>query len=267
MSDKVTILGTRGSVPVSGPEFVKYGGATTCVVVSLAGQSVVLDAGTGILKLPRAVEAGTGALPLIITHSHVDHMLGLPMCPQAFDKDFRFDVYMKTRGGMGAKAQLESFLTLPIWPVGPDQLPADFSFEDLPESFELGGIRIKTMEGNHPGGVSMIRLDGNGKSVVFATDSVINEVLFPAFKEFAGSPDLLLIDGQYSQEEYDGHPNFGHNSWNEAAGIGLKIGAKQTLIIHHNTTKTDEELDALIPELQSVNPNCSPAFEGQEVIL
>ena len=267
MSDKVTILGTRGSVPVSGPEFVKYGGATTCVVVSLAGQTVVLDAGTGILKLPGAVEPGTDALPLIMTHPHVDHMLGLPMCPQTFDEDFRFDVYMKTRCGLGAKAQLESFLTLPIWPVGPDQLPADFSFRDLPESFELGPVKVRTMEGSHPGGVSMIRLDGNGKSVVFATDSVINDALFPAFREFAGSPDLLLIDGQYSQEEYDGHPNFGHNSWNQAARIGLETGAKKTLIIHHNTTKTDEELDALIPELRSVAPNCSPAFEGQEVIL
>lgn len=82
MSNKVTILGTRGSVPVSGPEFVKYGGATTCVVVTLGGQSVVLDAGTGILKLPRAVSPETECLPLIITHSHVDHMLGLPCVPR-----------------------------------------------------------------------------------------------------------------------------------------------------------------------------------------
>lgn len=267
MSNKVTILGTRGSVPVSGPEFAKYGGATTCVVVTLAGQSVVLDAGTGILKLSTAVSPETESLPLIITHSHVDHMLGLPMCPQAFNKDFRFDVYMKTRGGLGAKAQLETFLTLPIWPVGPDQLPAGFTFRDLPESFTLGSIKVTTMEGNHPGGVSMIRLDGDGKSVVFATDSVIDEALFPAFMEFAGSPDLLLIDGQYSQEEYNGHPNFGHNSWNEAARTGLKIGAKKTLVVHHNTTKTDGELDALIPELKAINPGCSPAFESQEVIL
>ena len=267
MCNKVTILGTRGSVPVSGAEFVRYGGATTCVVVTLGGESVVLDAGTGILKLPTAVAPGISALPLIITHSHVDHMLGLPMCPQVFNPGFRFDVYMKTRGGMGAKAQLESFLTLPIWPVGPDQLPADFTFNDLPERFTLGGITVTTMDGNHPGGVSMVRLDGAGKSVVFATDSVINSDIFPAFKDFAGSPDLLLIDGQYSQEEYDGHPNFGHNSWSAAARIGLRIGAKETLIVHHNTSKTDDQLDALIQELASINPTCTPAHEGQEVSL
>ena len=267
MSDKVTILGTRGSVPVSGPEFVKYGGATTCAVVTLAGQSVVLDAGTGILKLSRVIPSGTDNIPLIVTHSHVDHMLGLPMCPHVFSRNTVFEIYLRTRAGLDAKAQLESFLTLPIWPVGPDQLPAEFRFHDLPESFSIGPVKVSTMEGNHPGGVSMIRLDGNGKSVIFATDSVINESLFPAFRDFAGSPDLLLIDGQYSQEEYDGHPNFGHNSWTEAATVGLRIGAKKTLIVHHNSSKTDAELDALVPVLLSINPSCSPAFEGQEVIL
>ena len=267
MSDKVTILGTRGSVPVSGAEFVRYGGATTCVVVTLGGESVVLDAGTGILKLPKVIPGGTRFLPLIITHSHVDHMLGLPMCPQVFNPDFHFDVYMKTRGGLGAKAQLETFLTLPIWPVGPDQLPANFTFNELPEKFSIGGITVTTMEGNHPGGVSLVRLDKGGKSVVFATDTVIDSRLSHVFADFAGSPDLLLIDGQYSQEEYDGHPNFGHNSWSAAAFTGLSIGARHTLIIHHNTSKTDEELDALIPELQAINPNCSPAFEGLEVII
>ena len=267
MCSKVTILGTRGSVPVSGAEFVKYGGATTCVVVTLDGEWVVLDAGTGILKLPKAIPHGTETLPLIITHSHVDHMLGLPMCPQVFNPQFRFDVYMKTRGGLGAKAQLERFLTLPIWPVGPDQLPANFSFSELPEMFTIGGISVAAMEGSHPGGVSLVRLDKGGRSVVFATDTVIDDRLFHAFADFAGSPDLLLIDGQYSQEEYDGHPNFGHSSWSAAARVGLSIGAKQTLIIHHNTSKTDEELDAIIPELQAINPSCSPAYEGQEVNL
>ena len=265
MSDKVFVLGTRGSVPVSGPEFVKYGGATTSVVVTLGGESVALDAGTGILKLAKVLPKETDVLPLIITHPHVDHMLGLPMCPQVFNPAFRFDVYMKTRGGLSAKAQVESFLTLPIWPVGPDQLPASFSFNELTESFTLGGIQVTTMEGEHPGGVSLVRLDKGGKSVVFATDTVVNERLFPAFADFAGSPDLLLIDGQYSQEEYNGRPNFGHSSWSSAARTGLAIGAGKTLIIHHNTSKTDKELDAIIPALQAINPNCIPAYEGLEV--
>ena len=267
MSDKIKILGTRGSVSISGSEFVKYGGATTCAVVTLAGQSVVLDAGTGILKLPAAIAPETKTIPLIITHPHIDHMLGLPMCPKTFEEDFSFEVYMKTRGGLDAKAQLERFLAPPLWPVGPDALPAAFGFHELTESFSIGKIKVTTMEGRHPGGVSMVRLEADGKSVVFATDSIINSEMLPAFREFAASPDVLLIDGQYSPEEYAAHPDFGHNSWNAAAAIGLETGAKKTLVIHHNSSKTDKELDALIPELRSVNPDCSPAFEGQEVIF
>ena len=95
----VIILGTRGSVPVEGREYEVFGQATTCFLVRLAGQPVVVDAGTGILHLGACLEAGERELPILLTHAHVDHLLGLGMCPLAFRADMSFRIYGRTRGG------------------------------------------------------------------------------------------------------------------------------------------------------------------------
>ncbi|MGN1230471.1 MAG: MBL fold metallo-hydrolase, partial [Anaerotignum sp.] len=76
----VRILGTRGSIPVGGKAFQKYGGATTCVLVRLAGQVIVLDAGTGLLSLPSYLKKKENQVSLLLSHPHADHLLGFPMC-------------------------------------------------------------------------------------------------------------------------------------------------------------------------------------------
>ncbi|HPX70614.1 MAG TPA: MBL fold metallo-hydrolase [Bacillota bacterium] len=267
MQDRVYILGTRGSVPVSGREFIKYGGASTCVVLRLAGETLVLDAGSGMLRLPGYLREGDKNICLLLSHSHADHIIGLPMCPCSLDSSFSYDIYLKTREQLGPKEQLGTLLQLPIWPVGPDELPASFNFHELKDIFTLGEIEVRTMEGDHPGGCSLMRLSGNGKIVVFATDSVINDGNIEPFTAFAKGCDLLMIDGQYSQEEFDGHPNFGHNSYSQAALIGRLVDAKKTLIIHHSSFATDEQLDAAGREVLAINPRCEFAREGQEVAI
>ena len=122
MEHSVTILGARGSVPVSGQEFSRYGGATTCVVVSLAGQDVVLDAGTGLLSLPERL-LRQDSLPLLLTHPHVDHLLGLPMCPYLFRAGACLELYTAVRCGMDAEEQIRRLVSPPLWPIHPEMLP------------------------------------------------------------------------------------------------------------------------------------------------
>lgn len=257
----VMTLGVRGSVPVSGPAFARYGGATLCVLVRLAGQFIVIDAGTGFLSLPReALEQPW--LPLLLSHPHLDHLLGLTMSPYVFRPDARLEIYAAERGEP-LEATLDRLYAPPLWPVKVGGLMADVRFGALPESMELGPVRVDAMEGVHPGGVSVFRLTGGGRRVVIATDCTMTPELWPRVEDFARGCDLLLCDGQYSDAEWPSRSTFGHNTWRMAARLGRDCGAKRTLILHHAPERTDDALDAAERDAQSVNPDCAFAHEGE----
>lgn len=266
MEAVVTILGARGSVPVSGSEFSRYGGATTCVLVRFGTEYVVLDAGTGLLALPDEALAQS-ALPLLLTHAHADHLLGLPLCRYAMKKDARLDIYAAARGGLDARAQVCRLLSPPLWPVGPEQLPADIRFHDLPERFALGAVTVRTMEGNHPGGVSLLRLEAEGRSVVFATDCTLTGELLPRLADFARDCDLLLCDGQYHDDEWSGRSTFGHSSWGYVARFARSCGVRRLRIIHHDPFRTDGELDRAAQGLRAEGADYDFAKERECIRL
>lgn len=263
----VRILGARGSVPVSTEAVLRYGGATTCVLVRLAGQPVVLDAGTGLLELPTLLEEGISRIPLLLSHPHADHLIGLPLCPLLFRPDFRLDVYAARRGGLGAEEQVRALMSPPLWPVGPDRFLSPPAFHDLPQRLELGSVTVECMEGVHPGGVSLLRLSGGGRRVVFVTDCTLTDALLPELTDFARDCDLLLCDGQYSDAEWPAHAGFGHSTWTAAARLGRDCGAKQIRVIHHDPSHSDEQLEAAEEELRRIHPNCAFARAGEEVIV
>jgi len=266
MALSVTILGARGSVPVSGAQFSRYGGATTCALFEADGDAVVLDAGSGLLFLPpEAMERPS--LPLLLSHPHADHLLGLPMCPYVMLPGRRLDVYAAERGGLDARAQAGRLLSPPLWPVGTEALPAEIRFHALPRALRLGAVGVDVLEGEHPGGVSVFRLEADGKSVVFATDVTLGEAFAARLAAFARDCDLLLCDGQYTDEEWARFPGFGHSSWNAAANLARECGAKRLRIIHHAPFRTDGELDAAAAALRETDPNFDFAREGERISL
>ena len=270
--DAVTILGARGSLPVNGADYIRYGGSTTCILVRLGDRTVVLDAGSGLLNLPGPTECSflpekPEPLPILITHPHIDHLLGLPLCPYCLKPGGAVDIYVKTRMGMGGQEMVDRLFSPPFWPVGTAQLPADIRFHELPETFDLGAVHIETMEGFHPGGVTLLRLSGNGKSVVLVTDCTLTEELTPAVRAFARDCDLLLIDGQYSEAEWSARKDFGHNTWTVAAQLGAACGAKRVRIIHHDPGRTDRMLDDASGELERICPTARFAYETEEIAL
>ena len=263
---RVTILGARGSVPVSGPAFARYGGATTSVLVQLGETSIVLDAGTGIMHLPAEVLAKP-ALTLLLTHAHLDHLNGLSMCPYVMEQGKALDIYAADQSGMPMEAVLQKLYSPPVWPVTPDQLAATLRYHDLPLAFSVGDVQVDSMEGVHPGGVRLLRLRRGGKTIVFATDFTLTEALRPAVAEFAGDCDLLLCDGQYSEAEWPARSGFGHNTWIAAATLGRDCSAKRTHIVHHDPTHCDAMLDAAAAEIRAVNPHSDFAREGEVISL
>ena len=279
MDNTVTILGARGSMGLGGADCLRYGGATTCVLVRMSGRAVLLDAGTGFMNPPRDL-LDIPVLPLILTHAHIDHLLGLPLSPYVMRRGARLDIYAAARHGLGAEAQVRRFLSPPLWPVGPDQFPADIRFHDLPPELYLytdgraakmsrddatpdsGVIRVASMDGVHPGGVSLLRLECGGKSVVLITDCTLTAALRPAALDFARDCSLLLCDGQYSDDEWPARTTFGHNSWRAAAQFARDCRAKQTRIVHHDPFHSDAVLDAASDEI-----GVPFAREGETILL
>ena len=140
----VTLLGTRGSMPCSGKEYLRYGGRTSCILVQLAGETLLLDGGSGMAFLkPKSVPSRR--LTLLLTHAHVDHLLGLPMCPLLTEKDMILDLYAATRDGRSGEQQVRALMQPPLWPVGPEALPAAIRFHELPASLDIGAVHVDTM--------------------------------------------------------------------------------------------------------------------------
>ena len=267
MEVSVVVLGSRGSVPVSGEAFLRYGGATTCIFTRFGDQAIVMDCGTGMMELPKVMREEDKQLNVLLSHPHVDHLMGLPMCPVVFDPAKQIDIYGTIKEGRDARQQVCTFMAPPLWPVGPDKFPAKITFRDLPERMILGDVTVESMDGAHPGGVSLFRLTGGGKSVVFMTDCTVTEENLPELAEFARDCDLLLCDGQYSEQEWKGREHFGHSTWVAAAQLGVACGAKQVRIIHHDPFRTDVQLDSATQELTAIHKNCAFARAGEEILL
>ena len=264
--DRITILGVRGSVPVSGADYARYGGATTSVLVQLDGEAIVLDAGTGLLRLPPDVlERST--LTLVLSHAHLDHLCGLSMCPYVMRQGKTLELYAAPAEGMPIADVLNKLYAPPVWPVPPERFGAAIRCHDLPGSFSVGSVRVESMDGVHPGGVKLLRLRAGGRSVVFATDFTLTDALRPAAADFARGCDVLLCDGQYSEAEWPARAAFGHNTWAAAAAFGADCGAGRTCIVHHDPTHTDAVLDGAMAEVRKINPNCEIAREGEVIAL
>ncbi|MBR3570875.1 MAG: hypothetical protein IKN96_08805 [Oscillibacter sp.] len=272
-----SILGARGSMSVGGGAYSEYGGATTCVLVRFAGHTALLDAGTGLLNLPAELLTAP-SLPLLLTHAHADHLLGLPLCPYVMRRGARLEIYGRTRNGLDAETQARRLLSPPLWPVGPEKLPAEIAFHDLPDEFylgadsraasrETGGIHVKTMEGEHPNGVSLLRLERDGRSVVLMTDCTLTERVWGDALEFARGCSLLLCDGQYGDDEWRVCSGFGHNSWKTAARFARECGARNARIIHHDPFHTDAILNEAAHETEEICPGCAFAKEGEVIAL
>lgn len=262
----ITFLGTRGTAPVDDPQYSEYGGATLCILLSAGGQHILLDGGSGLVSLPDSLSSDPDEVHLLLSHPHADHMSGIPVCPAFFSGRSTLHLYAAPRGGLGAEAQLRCLMSPPLWPVGPEVFTPPAQFTDIVSDFSIGPVDIRVMEGLHPGGCSVFRLEYGAQSLVYATDFELspphNDLL-----AFARGCSLLLFDGHYSEEELPQTKGFGHSSWELAAQLALACEAERLGIIHHAPWRTDRQLRVAQWQLQQIMPNSFFAKKGVCIAL
>ena len=244
---RLTVLGTRGSMPVSGNKYAVFGGATSCYMVEAGDTTVFLDAGSGLIDAPSEY-----AQPpvILLSHLHLDHVLGLGMYPRLSQEGKRTELYMPAADGREARKWMDALYSPPFWPCSLADYRGDLACHALSFPLQLGELKIEGISGNHPGGCVIFRLTYQGKRIVYATDYEYEEKSFKDLVAFSEKADLLLYDAQYTEEEYERARGFGHSTARKGLELFQLCGAKRMLFIHHNPLTDDSALEARETEVE-----------------
>ena len=242
----------RGSIPTPGPTTVRYGGNTSCIEVRMGGEIILLDAGTGLRALGRSLLAEFKDRPLnltmLLTHTHWDHIQGLPFFGPIYNSRCR----LRILGCEGTRKGLVNALTGQMestyFPVPFNKLPSNIEIEELKDfNFNIGPVCGRAMRANHPGLCVGYRL--------FSPDSLI--AFFPDAEprtggqdrdmiEFLRDVDLLILDSQYDSKEYQQHLGWGHGCVDDSVALALQAGVKQLSLFHHDPDHDDKRIDGLV---------------------
>jgi len=272
--------GSRGSIAVSGSEYLKYGGDTTCIeVVSKKGDLIIIDAGTGIRRLGnKLVKEKRLGINIIFTHLHWDHLSGFPFFKPLYRKESRIEVWGLRTTQDALKKIISKTMSAPYFPVDLEDINADIRFHSTgPESFKIGSVTVKTIPLNHPNGGVGYRLEEDGISFVFITDNELGGHRHPGgmrledYVLFSKGADLLFHDAEFTPKDYQRAKGWGHSLYPDALNLALLAGVKRFGLFHHNQDRTDKEVDLIVTACKRITAerrakmNCFAVATGTEI--
>jgi phosphoribosyl 1,2-cyclic phosphodiesterase/CheY-like chemotaxis protein len=264
---RVQFWGTRGSIAKPGPSTARYGGNTSCIEArSARGTLVVVDCGTGAHSLGQKLMSG-GAKGLrghiLISHTHWDHIQGIPFFAPLFVPGNEWDIYGPKGLGQSLREALAGQMQYAYFPVPLDQCGAKIRYHDLIEgTFDIDDIKVSTHYLNHPALTLGYRLEADGVALVYACDhephsrvlatghgEITGEDLRHA--EFVNRADLLIHDAQYTAEEYPAKVGWGHSSVEYAVKLGQFAQVKRVALTHHDPLRDDDAIDRLVTNVRA----------------
>lgn len=273
---KIKFYGTRGSTPVSGPEYSEFGGNTTCVRLTLGnGAEVLLDAGSGARKLGQdLLDEGKKppVLAIVLSHTHWDHIQGFPFFAPAYIPGNKIIIGICGRDRIG-KGDLRSIFAAQMqddfFPVPLDKMGAEFEFLQPDADSATGplGNTVKFIKHNHPGGAYSYRIEADGKSLVYSTDVEHGDALDERLIRFADGADALIHDGQYTSEELAVKKGWGHSSWEQAVEAAERAGVGSLFITHHDPEHDDAFLRKVEEDARARFAEACLARDGMEAVL
>ncbi|MGH2349705.1 MAG: MBL fold metallo-hydrolase [bacterium] len=257
---KITLWGTRGSLPSPGPETVRYGGNTSCVEVRSAdGTLLVLDAGTGIRRLGNVIEPDIKRIDILLTHLHMDHIQGFGFFSPLYRPGLDVHVYGPPSTTHDLRTRLTKYLSPPLFPVRLRDLPAKLTLHDVPlGAFNVNGLRVETALISHPGPTVGYRISDRAGVLVYLPDHepALGAPRFPLAHDWtsgaglAERADLLIHDAQYTLGEYERHVGWGHSAIEHTVGFAALAEVKHLLTFHHDPGHSDEMIDRMEQAVQ-----------------
>ena len=276
----VRIWGCRGSYPVSGADFVRYGGNTSCIEVWAEEKLIVLDAGTGMRPLGQFLcspdtPGKMDRIHVLITHTHWDHIIGFPHFKPLRDCDTHVTIYGLRRSERPFQTTLIDSLGKPFFPLplASSEAQIDFREIDFYHTFAIApDVHVTTARLNHPYRAVGFRIDSPTGCLAYITDTApFDQILFgdeqvswsskertldPVSKktldrmrqgvlDLAANADWVIYDTQFEPEEYAKQPHWGHSTPTHAIGIATQAEAQHLILFHHDPHRTDRQIDAI----------------------
>ncbi len=261
--------GVRGSFPVSGKDKVKYGGHTPCAsVVTAEGRMIIIDAGTGIKRLGEAIMTSGAPEPrelhLLLTHFHLDHIMGLPFFLPLYSPDVTIVFYADEEPEM-TEEYLAGLMGRRYYPQELSETQAIKIFKKIEAgNLRIGNVEVSRCPLRHPQGSVAYRLEEEGKSIVFATDTEQPDTGHDErLISLARGADFLVYDATFTPQDYAaGRRGWGHSTWHEGTEIADAAGVGTLCLSHFNPDYADDVLDHMTALAQSVFPSTLAAREG-----
>ena len=302
---KLKFRGVRGSFPVADKKFLQYGGNTSCVEVNAGGHTIILDAGTGIVKagdelmekyIASALETENRTpvkTTILLSHIHQDHLLGLTFFKPMHLKTAQIDIFGDGSDKSDLKNNLSDLVFGKTFPLDLSDIKCKLNIHNLSENYcivihpdsipELvkkenfapaeGDVVITFYKSYvHPqDGVMVYKISYNGKSLIYATDKESYLGGDKKFINFSKNCDLLIHDAQYTSEDYLNHHSpkqgFGHSTYEMAIEAMRQSNAKNLVFFHYDPSYDDSKLDKIKELYTSQNKNVYMAYEGFEFNL
>jgi phosphoribosyl 1,2-cyclic phosphodiesterase len=287
----VFFFGCRGSTPVSGAEYQRYGTATSCVGVGRgtatsyadaaragAPPHLILDAGTGFINLERVLGGEAFQGSVCITHLHWDHTHGLPFLREAYMPGHRVDIYVPGQEDGDAEAVMNRAFSPPHFPVPVGTLGEAWSVTGIePGTVELEGFSVRAEEIPHKGSRTFgYRVSDGTTSIAYLSDHKplalgpgpegLGEY-HPAAMALARGVDLLIHDSQHTAAEMPRLAFLGHSAVEYVVGLGVAAGVKAVALFHHDPHRTDEQIDAIVAGLGDPGIRVVAVHEGTVLSL
>lgn len=284
---KIKFYGTRGSIPVTGKNFCKYGGNTPCIGIFTEGINIIIDAGTGIREAGiDLIKANNRNTYIYFSHFHTDHIAGLPFFAPFYNSNFEIKIFGLPYVYSNIEDIIDIVLKPPLFSITRESFKSKLEFVNINSlnSYEFNNVKIDFIQLKHPNPTLGYKITANGQTIIYFTD---NELLNSEQKEdklkeqilvmnknlieFCEGADILIHDTSYLTDDYNKRIGWGHSTNKAAAMFAHLAKVKKLFLFHYAPEYTDEMIDKMCEETRNYikylgsNLICEASFDGLEI--